>query len=131
MTFLHLSLMVIVVEHVVLFPAKLHTTTKLFYCLVAFSPMVNISHRLVSFQSSLLPNWSSTSSLLHTGLQPHHFCPTGLQHFVISAQLVFNFVTSAQLVFNTSSLLPNWSSIPLFTHWLSICHLTGFFATQN
>ena len=88
-TFLHLSLMLIVVEHVVSLPANLHTTTKLFHCLVAFSPVVNIIHRLVSFQSSLL----------HTGLQlrhfypivfiagrPHwsstlrHFCPTGLQH---------------------------------------------------
>ena len=97
-TFIHLSLMLIVVLLVVSLPANLHTTTKLFHCLVAFSPMVNMIHRFVSFQLSLLPNWSSSSSLL-----PDWFLSSSLLHWSSASSLLPNWSSN-------SSLLPNWSS---------------------
>ena len=107
-SFLHLSLMSIVVEHVVLLPANLHETLKLFHCLVASSTMVNIIHGLDSFQFSLLQLVFNTS-----------IASTGLQQFnCINRSSILQLL---QLLFNNSPAstgLRHFALLPLVSNTL-------------
>ena len=122
-------------------PQKTADTLSLPSCLLRWSTSsiatsVKLVFSVVTLPSSLLPDWSSMSSLLH-----RHFYQTGFQrrHFsiVTSARLVFNIVTSPSSLLSiwcsTSSLLSNWSSTSpywsLLSSLLQLRHLTGILQT--